>query len=131
MSEIPSDLKYTSSHEWVRIESDGSVTVGISDHAQDLLGDLVYVEAPEQGTEVQAKEACAVVESVKAASDIYSPIDGEVLEGNETLADTPEIINNDPYGEGWIMRIQPAEEADMSSLMDAEAYEALVASETH
>ncbi len=131
MSEIPSDLKYTSSHEWVRIESDGSVTVGISDHAQDLLGDLVYVEAPEQGTEVQAKEACAVVESVKAASDIYSPIDGEVLEGNETLADTPEIINNDPYGEGWIMRIQPAEAADMDSLMDAEAYEAHVASETH
>jgi len=131
MSEIPSDLKYTSSHEWVRIESDGSVTVGISDHAQDLLGDLVYVEAPEQGTELQAKEACAVVESVKAASDIYSPIDGEVLEGNETLADTPEIINNDPYGEGWLMRIQPAEDADMSSLMDAEAYEAHVASETH
>jgi len=131
MSEIPSDLKYTSSHEWVRTESDGSVTVGISDHAQDLLGDLVYVEAPEQGTEVQAKEACAVVESVKAASDIFSPIEGEVLEGNETLADTPEIINNDPYGEGWIMRIQPAEDADMGSLMDAEAYEALVASETH
>jgi len=131
MSEIPSDLKYTSSHEWVRIESDGSVTVGITDHAQGLLGDLVYVEAPEQGTEVQAKESCAVVESVKAASDIYSPIDGEVLEGNETLADTPEIINNDPFGEGWIMRLQPAESADMASLMDAEAYEAHVASETH
>ena len=131
MSEIPSDLKYTSSHEWVRIEGDGSVTVGITDHAQDLLGDLVYVEAPEQGTEVQAKEACAVVESVKAASDIYSPIDGEVIEGNETLADTPEIINNDPYGEGWIMRIQPGDTADIDSLMDAEAYEAHVASETH
>ena len=131
MSEIPSDLKYTSSHEWVRIESDGSVTVGITDHAQDLLGDLVYVEAPEANTEVQAKQACAVVESVKAASDIYSPVDGEVIEGNETLADTPEIINNDPYGEGWIMRIQPGETADIDSLMDAEAYEAHVASETH
>lgn len=131
MSEIPTDLKYTSSHEWVRIESDGSVTVGITDHAQDLLGDLVYVEAPESNTEVQAKEACAVVESVKAASDIYSPVDGEVIEGNEILADTPEIINNDPYGEGWIMRIQPSETADTDSLLDAEAYEALVASETH
>ena len=131
MSEIPSDLKYTSSHEWVRIEGDGSVTVGITDHAQDLLGDLVYVEAPEQGTEVQAKEACAVVESVKAASDIYSPLDGEVIEGNTILADTPEIINNDPYGEGWIMRIQPSDIADADALMDAEAYEAHVASETH
>ncbi len=131
MSEIPSDLKYTSSHEWVRIEGDGSITVGITDHAQDLLGDLVYVEAPESGTEVEVKEACAVVESVKAASDIYSPVDGEVIEGNENLADTPEIINTDPYGEGWIMRVQPSESASLDDLMDAEAYEAHVASETH
>jgi len=123
MSNIPSDLKYTRSHEWLRHEDDGTITVGITDHAQDALGDLVFVETPEAGAEVKAGEACAVVESVKAASDVYSPIDGEVITGNEELATQPELLNNDPYGEGWIMRISPAAEAETSALLDAKAYE--------
>ena len=127
MSDIPADLKYTASHEWVRQDEDGLVTVGITDHAQSLLGDLVYVEPPEAGTHVDAGQACAVVESVKAASDVYSPIAGEVVEGNEALADAPELINSDPYGDGWIMRIKPDNPADVEALMDAEAYEASIA----
>ncbi|HKK02801.1 MAG TPA: glycine cleavage system protein GcvH [Gammaproteobacteria bacterium] len=123
MSNIPSDLKYTRSHEWLRHEDDGTITVGITDHAQDALGDLVFVETPEAGAEVKAGEACAVVESVKAASDVYSPVDGEVITGNEELATQPELLNNDPYGEGWIMRISPAAEAETSALLDAKAYE--------
>lgn len=123
MSNIPSDLKYTRSHEWLRHEADGTITVGISDHAQDALGDLVFVETPEPGAEVKAGEACAVVESVKAASDVYSPIDGEVISGNDALAGQPELLNNDPYGEGWIMKISPAAEAETSALLDAKAYE--------
>src|SRR5690606_15475372 len=107
MSNIPADLMYTRSHEWLRKEADGSVTVGISDHAQDALGDLVFVETPDAGRSVRAGEACAVVESVKAASDVYSPIDGEVVEGNDALAAQPELLNTDPYGEGWIMKIRP------------------------
>jgi glycine cleavage system H protein len=131
MSEILADLKYTKSHEWVKLEDDGTVLVGITDHAQDLLGDMVYVEQPEIGNEVEAEEACAVVESVKAASDVYCPVSGEIIEANENLADTPELVNNDPYGEGWLMRLRPADILDVEQLMDAEAYTAHVAAEDH
>ena len=130
MSEnIPDDLRYTKTHEWVKIEDDGTLLVGITDHAQGLLGDMVYVEAPEEGREVDAEEACAVVESVKAASDIYSPVAGEVVEGNEALGDTPEVVNSDPYGDGWIMRIRPANPDDVQHLMYADDYIAHVESE--
>jgi glycine cleavage system H protein len=122
MSNIPSDLKYTRTHEWLRHEDDGTVTIGITDHAQGALGDLVFVETPEAGREVKAGEACAVVESVKAASDVYSPIDGEVVAGNEALAAQPELLNTDPYNEGWIMKVRPAAEAETSALLDAKAY---------
>jgi len=131
MSEIPADLKYTKSHEWVKLEEDGSILVGITDHAQDLLGDMVYVEQPEPGAEIEAEEACAVVESVKAASDVYGPVTGEIIEANEALADTPELVNNDPYGDGWLMRIKPADSLDVEQLMDAESYTAHVAAEDH
>ena len=122
MSNIPVELKYTRTHEWLRKEADGTVTVGISDHAQDALGDLVFVETPETGRSVKAGEACAVVESVKAASDIYSPIDGEIIAANDALGSQPELLNADPYGEGWIMKIRPAAEAETSALLDANAY---------
>jgi glycine cleavage system H protein len=124
MSTIPADLKYTTSHEWVRHLDDGTVLVGITDHAQDALGDLVFVEAPESGTTVSVGDACAVVESVKAASDVYSPIEGEVVEGNAELADRPELVNQDPYGEGWIMKIRPAEGFDPEGLLESDAYAA-------
>lgn len=122
MSNIPSDLKYTRTHEWLREEADGIFTVGISDHAQDALGDLVFVETPEIGRNVSAGEACAVVESVKAASDIYSPIDGEIIAANDALGAQPELLNTDPYGEGWIMKIRSAGEPETSALLDANAY---------
>ena len=124
MSNIPAELHYARTHEWLRKESDGTVTVGISDHAQAALGDLVFVETPEAGRKVSAGEACAVVESVKAASDVYSPIDGEVISGNNALATQPELLNTDPYGEGWIMKIRPAGGTETSALLDANAYEA-------
>lgn len=124
MSKIPAELKYTRTHEWLRQEDDGSVTVGISDHAQAALGDLVFVETPEAGRSVTAGEACAVVESVKAASDVYSPIGGEIITGNEALATQPELLNTDPYGEGWIMKIRPAGGGETSALLDAKAYQA-------
>ncbi len=111
MNELPGDLIYTSEHEWLRQEEDGTVTIGITDHAQEALGDLVYVELPEVGQEVVSGGDMAVVESVKAASDVYSPVSGEVTQVNEELADTPENINSDPYGDGWIVRIRPSEEA--------------------
>lgn len=130
MSKIPADLKYTKSHEWVKLGADGIVTIGITDHAQGALGDLVYVEPPKQGRKLAAGEACAVVESVKAASDVYSPIAGEVVEGNPVLANTPEKINHDAYG-AWIMRIKPANPADINGLMDAKAYEKFLADEAH
>lgn len=123
MSEIPTDLRYTSSHEWVRLEEDGSVTVGITDHAQDALGDLVFVELPEIGTSLAQGDACCVVESVKAASDIYMPITGEVVDTNQALVDEPEIINNSSYDDGWIFKIQPDDEDDIEQLMDASTYE--------
>jgi glycine cleavage system H protein len=123
MSKIPAELKYTRTHEWLKNEADGTITVGISDHAQDALGDLVFVETPEVGRKVKAGEACAVVESVKAASDIYSPIEGEIIAANEALAAQPELLNTDPYGEGWIMKLRPADEAESSALLDAKSYE--------
>lgn len=129
MSNIPAELKYTKSHEWVRLEADGSVTIGITDHAQDALGDLVYVEAPEAGREVAAEEACAVVESVKAASDVYAPIAGEVTAGNEALADAPETLNDDAYGEGWIFKLQPASADDLNGLLSADDYAAFLKEE--
>jgi glycine cleavage system H protein len=131
MSNIPVDLKYVKTHEWARLNDDGSVTVGISDNAQEQLGDMVFVELPEIGQEVTAAEASAVVESVKAASDVYAPLSGEVVEVNEALADSPETVNQDAYGAGWLFRIQPAAAAELEELMDAEAYELFLASEAH
>ncbi len=129
MSEVPQDLKYTRNHEWVRSEDDGTVTVGITDHAQAALGDLVFVEPPEAGSTVGADEACAVVESVKAASDVYAPISGEVVEANATLDDSPELINSDPYGEGWIVRLRPTDTTELDQLLSADDYRQLVAEE--
>ena len=122
MSEIPADLKYTESHEWVRDDGNGVVTVGITDHAQALLGDLVFVEIPEVGAGFTEGDACAVVESVKAASDIYSPLEGEIVEVNEELADSPESINDSPYEEGWIFKLKLSDPDSLGSLMDAESY---------
>lgn len=129
MSQIPEDLKYTRNHEWVRVEDDGQVTVGITDHAQETLGDIVFAEPPEEGINVTADEACAVIESVKAASDVYAPISGEVVKGNDDLADSPELINNDPYGDGWVMRIMPSDTSELDNLIDAKGYQELVAEE--
>lgn len=126
MSEVPSELKYTESHEWLRLEDDGLVTVGISDHAQELLGDLVYVELPEVGLEFVAGDECCVVESVKAASDVYMPISGEIMEVNEALADEPEIINSSPYDNGWLFRVKPSAN-ELDDLMDADTYSAEIA----
>jgi len=126
MSELPGDLLYTKEHEWLRREDDGSVTVGITEHAQAALGDLVYVELPEEGQDLESDGEMAVVESVKAASDVYAPIAGTVVAVNEELADDPEKINGDPYGEGWIVRIQPGDDADESQLMSPDDYQALL-----
>jgi glycine cleavage system H protein len=126
MSELPGDLLYTSEHEWLRRENDGSVTVGVTDHAQSALGDLVYVELPEVGQDVDSGGDMAVVESVKAASDVYAPIDGSIAAVNEELADDPEKINADPYGDGWIVRIQPSESIDESAMMTPDAYQELL-----
>lgn len=122
MSNIPDDLKYAQSHEWVRVDEDGVATVGISDHAQDALGDIVFVELPEPGTTVNAKDEVAVVESVKAASDIYSPVSGEIVAINETLVDAPETVNSVPYDDGWFFKVRISDEAELGELMDAEAY---------
>ncbi len=122
MSEIPSDLRYRDSHEWVRVENDGTVVVGISDHAQGELGDMVFVELPEPGMSYDQGEACAVVESVKAASDIYAPLSGEVVRANDKLEDSPELVNSDPYGDGWLFRMIPSDAAQLDGLMDAGAY---------
>ncbi len=129
MSNVPGDLKYTKSHEWVRIEGDGAVVIGITEHAQELLGDMVYIEVPDVGRSLGAGEACAVVESVKAASDVYSPVSGQVTAANAALADAPETVNSDPYGDGWLMKLAPTERGELDQLLDAEAYEALLKSE--
>ena len=122
MSNIPAELKYVDSHEWLRLEADGSVTVGITAHAQELLGDIVFVELPKAGAKLAKDEQAGVVESVKAASDVYFPIPGEVLAVNEELEGEPELANSDPYGDGWFFKIKPANAADLDGLMDAAAY---------
>ncbi len=126
MSEIPDELKYCSSHEWVSSVEDGVVTVGITDHAQDQLGDLVFIELPEIGAALDTKVECAVVESVKAASDIYSPVSGEVTEVNEALVDSPELVNDDAYGDGWLFKIRITDEAELEELLDAAGYQEIV-----
>jgi glycine cleavage system H protein len=125
-NELPGDLLYTDEHEWLRREDDGSVTIGITDHAQSALGDLVYVELPEVDQELYAGGDMAVVESVKAASDVYAPIGGTVAAVNEELGDDPEKINADPYGDGWIVRLQPSEAIDESTMLTPEAYQTLI-----
>lgn len=122
MSNIPAELKYVASHEWLRQEDDGTITVGITEHAQDLLGDIVYVELPEVGDNVSADDEIAVVESVKAASDVYAPISGEIVAINEELEDAPETINTDPYGDGWFFRIKPDNAEDFDGLLSADDY---------
>ena len=124
MSEVLDELKYCSSHEWVSSVDDGIVTIGITDHAQDQLGDLVFVELPEIGQALEQKGECAVVESVKAASDIYSPVSGEVAEINEALMDSPELVNEDPYGDGWLFKVRVTDEAELDDLLDADGYRA-------
>jgi glycine cleavage system H protein len=131
MSEIPGDLKFLKSHEWARVEGSGRVTVGISDHAQGLLGDLVYVELPEVGQEVKAGEQAAVVESVKAASDVYSPITGTVVEVNSALSDKPETINEDAYGDGWIYVVEVAGLDEVNALLGPDDYADLLENEDH
>jgi glycine cleavage system H protein len=129
LSNIPSDLRYTKSHEWVRAAQNGAVEIGISDHAQSALGDLVFVEVPEVGRTLSAGEACAVVESVKAASDVYSPVSGKVIAANGALAAQPELLNQDPYGTGWLFRVQTTSSVDGAALMNAADYEKYLADE--
>jgi glycine cleavage system H protein len=131
MTAIPSDLKYLKSHEWARVESDGTITVGISDHAQDALGDLVFVDVPEVGAKLELGSAAAVVESVKAASDVYTPVSGEVIANNAELEGTPELVNQDPYGKGWLFKLKPSNTAELGQLLDAAAYGQVVAAEAH
>ena len=122
MNEIPGDLKFRPSHEWVRIEQDGTVTVGISDHAQDLLGDIVFIELPDIGAQMNAEDEVAIVESVKAASDVYSPVSGEIIEVNELLLDNPETINESPYSDGWFYKIQPDNLDEINELLSPQEY---------
>ena len=122
MSNIPSELKYATSHEWVRNEGDGTVTVGITEHAQDLLGDMVFVELPDVGDEVSTGDDVAVAESVKAASDIYAPVSGEVVAVNEDLEDSPELVNSDAFGDGWLFKIKVEDAGELDNLLDAEGY---------
>jgi len=126
MSNVPAELKYSKEHEWLRKEADGSYTVGITEHAQELLGDMVFVDLPEVGKTVDAGDDCAVAESVKAASDIYAPISGEIVAVNDPLSDSPERVNSEPYTGGWIFKIKASDEAEVAALLDATAYEALL-----
>lgn len=126
MTDVPKQLQYTSQHEWVRREADGTVVVGITDHAQQALGELVYVELPEAGRSFRPGDGMAVVESTKAASDVYAPLAGAVLEANATLNDRPELVNTDPYGAGWLVRLKLSDDGELKSLLDAAAYTALV-----
>lgn len=130
MSDIPSELKYVASHEWIRAEGDGTVTVGVTDHAQDLLGDVVFVELPEVGADFSSGDDAGVVESVKAASDIYAPISGEVVAVNEALEDEPELVNSDPYGDGWFFKVKLSDESELEGLLSADAYAAHCESES-
>ncbi|WP_332671772.1 glycine cleavage system protein GcvH [Aromatoleum sp.] len=127
MSNVPAQLKYTKSHEWIRVEADGTLTVGVTDHAQEALGDVVFLDLPEAGRRLAAGEACAVIESVKAASDIYAPVAGEVLESNQAVADAPESVNADAYS-AWLFKLKPDNAGDVSALLDAEGYQADIAS---
>jgi len=129
MSNTPDDRKYADSHEWALLEADGNVRVGITDHAQELLGDLVFVELPEAGQSVDKGDECSVVESVKAASDIYSPVTGEIIAINDALEDSPEAINESPYDDGWIFIVKPADASELNELLDAEGYQNLVEDE--
>jgi glycine cleavage system H protein len=131
MSNIPKELKYSNTHEWARTEEDGTITIGITDHAQELLGDVVFLEFPEVDSEVNAGDEAGVVESVKAASDIYAPISGTVIAVNDALEQSPGLINSDPYGEGWLFRIEPAEKQELNKLLTADAYSAQVVAEGH
>jgi len=126
MSDLPTELKYASSHEWARLESDGTIVVGITDHAQAALGDIVYIELPEVGATLDAGSEVAVVESVKAASDIYSPLSGEVIEINPALEDEPGTVNLSPYADGWFFRVKPSEAGELEDMMDASVYQAMV-----
>ena len=129
MSKVPQELRYSKTHEWVRQESDGTLTIGITDHAQGLLGDLVFVETPEVGGNYETGEDCAVVESVKAASDVYAPLAGQIAQVNAALTDKPEIINSDPYGAGWIYKLKPEQLSELDELLDAAAYSAQIAAD--
>ncbi|NIY47917.1 glycine cleavage system protein GcvH [Cedecea colo] len=129
MSNVPNELKYSKEHEWLRKEADGSWTVGITEHAQELLGDMVFVDLPEVGTAVSAGDDCAVAESVKAASDIYAPVSGEILAVNNELEGAPELVNSEPYTGGWIFKIKASDESELDALLDAAAYEALLENE--
>ena len=131
MSDLPEGYKFTKTHEWVKVEDDGTVLVGITDHAQDALGELVFVETPDQGINVLAGDAVAVVESVKSASDIYSPISGEITDVNEDLEATPELINEDAFERGWIFRIKPTDVGEVEELLDAEEYESQLEDDSH
>ena len=131
MSDIPTQIKYTKSHEWVEILDDGTVRIGITDHAQDLLGDMVFVELPEVGVEIIAGEESAVVESVKAASDVYSPLSGEITAINEAVTETPEIVNQSPYEGGWLFELKPSAETEIDDLLDADAYNELAEADSH
>jgi glycine cleavage system H protein len=131
MSNIPDDLKYTKTPEWVKQESDGTITVGITDHAQGLLGDMVFIELPETGTEHTTGDDLAVVESVKAASDVYCPVSGEVMETNEAIIDAPEIVNQDPYGDGWLFKIKPNDAGETEDLLTPDSYQELTQEESH
>lgn len=126
MSNVPANLKYAASHEWVLVNADGSVTIGITDHAQEALGDVVFLELPEAGRQVAAGEACAVIESVKAASDIYAPVDGEVIASNQDAVDAPESVNADAYA-AWLFKLKPANAGDVAALLDAQGYQAEIA----
>jgi len=128
MSNVPFELKYTHTHEWIRLEGDGSVTVGLTDHAQTALGDIVFVELPETGRELTARESCAVIESVKAASDVYAPLAGSVIDINQAVVDAPERINADAY-DAWLFKLRPAAGADLATLLDAAAYQSVLAEE--
>jgi glycine cleavage system H protein len=131
MSKVPNDLRYAKSHEWAKKQSDGTVLIGITDHAQGALGDLVFVEVPKVGRKVSAGEACAVVESVKAASDVYAPISGEVTEANPDLANVPETLNQDPYGKGWMFKLKPSNAGELEKLLDAAGYQKSLGDEGH
>lgn len=129
MSNVPAELKYSQEHEWLRLEDDGTYTVGITEHAQELLGDMVFVDLPDVGSTVGAGDDCAVAESVKAASDVYAPISGEIVAVNEELSDAPELVNSEPYEGGWMFRIKASDAAEVAALLDASAYEALLEDE--